>query len=1115
MKKFLLSLCLTMLSFVGAWAQAPSMEAVPGKDAEGNNDGSVVITLSGNWLGHEDVESGIAAILSLIENSNFTDVTIKGGVTVNQSLISQLVAGKMTANDQGQKQYAGGTIKRLDLSGVYVKSFEGHTGGVPSNDNATFCAQNADVAGTIEYLAMPAFDETVENQTYTIPPYVTSGLSKLYEVILPTNTKVVEHEAFAGVNTEFFKLNPGLEFIGNSAFYCNSRVSAMETVDIPASVKYIGPGAFHFHNFTDIYFHSAQAPICPEGKMFADGDKALGTFITEGNYNGFGGISLAGGNYKTGVASRKTYITQDGYWFIMVHFPASADVPNLDISSYKDETRVYNKVYGNVYGGYGQTPEAIYKESLEIGAPGKEQEYIAKGKYWGFEQSQDYVGKETVVMSYNGLYTALAGQENNTPDGVVGKGVVNSGFEDIYRGLNYIWPSQLQYNRAYVTVANGYNWDGVTKYRPELTQEQYELMAQDGLTVKLNGQEVTVGQDITYDEAMANAYNATLPGAVKEGDTKETYDAAGAIAYNATLDGAKQEGDTYSYTDTEAAAYNAALTGAVKEGDVETVWTEADANTYNATLNGAWHEGDNIYYTAEEAKAYNAALDGAVKAGDSYPAAEPEYYSFEEWKQKNPDLASSFSWMSENDYWNNYVPNLDWNGGSVIKTAGHDAGTYTDETAAAYNATLSGAVSTSTIRIANVTAAQAIEHNATLSGAVKAGDPKTYYTADAAKAYNQTLEGAVKPGDYVTFTAETAAAFNATLPGAVKEGDVKSTYTAQEANDYNATLNGHRDAGYSAKNYADPALEDYLRMDAFQSTRRCVFADNAGGGDEYNTNVPASKAWWTICLPFDMTKDQIDEFFGKGSHVCLFNRVDREIKQLPEKSTLKFYFTDDQYTKASKGDDVVLKAHVPYMIFPTLDGANGTEGEVIKIHMSNFYKKTGNPVPTVIQANESIEGYEGNDHTEYRFIGNYDTKLPVVDADGNVTTTDVVVPQYSYIYAKKQGDTKYQYWFTQNAGIKWAPNKCIIQSTALDRGLTDQNTFFKMVPKEDLPEGEVKQMTILLGDEIDDDANEIDVVIIAGDGEKSEVIYNLNGQMIRTAPQNGVYIKNGKKYIAR
>lgn len=1001
MIKKLLFLSMLLATNVVAWAQ--TYEAVPGKTAEDVNDGSVVITLSGNWLDGENVEAMTTKLIDEImgyedgafnADKAFTEVIIKSEertVTVNQSLVQQLVTGK---NIAGAYYNGDNKIKRLDLSDVAVTHYVGHAGSASGNPNATFYA--AESTCPIEYLAMPLFDTTVPGQTYSVPPYTIAWMNNLKELDLPKNAKTLEAAAFADADyLEFFHLNPGLEFIGNSAFWAKNRVSGMETLDVPASVKYIGPGAFRFRNYTDLYFHSAQAPICPVGKGVVEESDIEHPFILNGNYNGFGGQGNEGDDYSKGYANRRNYITEDGYWFTMVHFPSSAEMTaqgkTLDISSYKDDTRVYNKVYGNMYGD--QSEDAITTR-LQIGYPGMEQYFRENEVIWQTNYGIDYVGKEESDLSYGELGPSDVYENSN-------RGAVMTGYEDTYRGLNYIWPSRTQYNRALVTVSLGLNWDGVTKYRPELTDEQILLMAKDGLQFKTEAGNWVSIADMLYTPASAAAYNEGLENAIHPGDVKEYY------------------------TDQD----------------------EVDALNESLMV----HEDDPVYYTEEEVIEHNATLDveGAVHEGQY---KETKTLSYEEYlEEAKKRLGYELGWTEEdfNNKVNSTNPYEYWPFPYKIDI------NYTKEEAAAANAGLDGAISTSDVKH-YLTADEAAEINANNPNMVKVGDPKSYYTAEEAIAYNAKLDGAKKIGDPV-------------------EG----------ATDYS----------------------DDLSRIAFQSTRRCVFADNAGGGDYYDLHIPSSKEWWTICLPFNLTKAQIDKYFGVGTHVCKFNKVDRKVTGLAadEKPYVKFYFTDDQYV-GKNDDDVVLVAHEAYMIFPTVNEddavyiANG-------IPMTEYYKKTGNPNPTIVEA---------EDGQEYRFVGNYDTKLPVVNPEtGEVTTTDVVVPQYSYIYAKKSGATgkhPYQFWFTQSSKIKWGANKCIIQSTGEDRGNIDNSTFFQET------ENPAKQVTVFFGDDEEfenTEATDIDVIIVAGNGEDSEVIYNLNGQQLNSAPQNGVFIKNGKKYILK
>lgn len=1011
MKKFLLSLSVTMLSFVGAWAQ--DFEPVGGtSDAEGAAVRRITLALSGDWLNGTNVETVTTELIDFVmgyENGAFnagkafTEVTIKSAdpehpVTVNQSLVQQLVTGK---NIAGAYYNGDNKIKRLDLSDVAVTHYVGHAGSASGNPNATFYA--AESTCPIEYLAMPLFDTTVPGQTYSVPPYTIAWMNNLKELVLPKNAKTLEAAAFADADyLEFFHLNPGLEFIGNSAFWAKNRVSGMETLDVPASVKYIGPGAFRFRNYTDLYFHSAQAPICPVGKSVVEESDNEHPFIINGNYNGFGGQGNEGDDYSKGYANRRNYITEDGYWFTMVHFPSSAEMTaqgkTLDISSYKDDTRVYNKVYGNMYADQATADE---KNRLQYGIPGKEQYYLDNEIVWQTNYGIDYVGKEESDLSYGELGPSDVYENSN-------RGAVMTGYEDTYRGLNYIWPSRTQYNRALVTVSLGLNWDGVTKYRPDLTEEQILLMAKDNLKFKdASGNWVSIA-DMVYTSESAVAHNEGLENAIHAGDVKEYYtDQDEVDALNALLP-LKSVGDDVYYTEAEVIEHNAALTG-----------------------EGAVHEGD---------------------------TKGTEILSYEDWLKTAPDWVVGAGWTKEK--YESTVEEAKTNPYVSFPAPYQVEVKYTKEEAAAANAELEGAISTSMVHYTIETQDQADAYNEALPGYIHLNDVKSRYTAEEALAWNSNPE---------------------TNPGAVEVG---------------AAVEG-------AQDYSD----DLSRI-AFQSTRRCVFADNAGGGDHYDPKM-TTKGWWTICVPFDLTKAQIDKYFGVGTHLCKFNKVVRKIKDLAdnERPYVKFYFTDDQYVDKN-ADDVVLEAHTPYMIFPMGNGGTDAVQTVPSIPMTEYYKKSGSPEPTVVTA---------NDDQEYRFIGNYDTKLPVsnVKEDGTVTvtTTDVVIPQYSYFYAMKKGDAAYKFWFIQNSNMKWAANKCIIQSTSADRGLSDNNTFFSEIAKQNNG-GEAKQITIL-GDEVDEDATAIDVIIVAGDGENSEVVYNLNGQMLNVAPQHGVYIKNGKKYIAK
>lgn len=305
----------------------------------------------------------------------------------------------------------------------------------------------------------------------------------------------------------------------------------------------------------------------------------------------------------------------------------------------------------------------------------------------------------------------------------------------------------------------------------------------------------------------------------------------------------------------------------------------------------------------------------------------------------------------------------------------------------------------------------------------------------------------------------------------------------------------------------------------------------------YPVNIKGGQ-WWTICVPFDMTKAQVDKVFGEDTHVCRFNKVERVVNNEEKVKSIKLFFTNDVYvhksTKDDKGnyttstgtpvadDDIVIYAHESYMIYPTKnnDDANSM------YNISDYTLVTGSPLPTLVKANEQFTGGakesasgDADWNKEYRFVGNYQTAVAVSvseDAQNSETTVardvkNVTVPQYSYIYAKKKGTSKAQFWFYTGTQMLWGANKCVVQATARDGGQSDYNTYFG--GNGSAP---AKELSFFGKDE---DVTGIEnVEIIAGNENDTQIVYNLNGQVVNgnlNSLQKGVYIKNGKKFMVK
>lgn len=356
-------------------------------------------------------------------------------------------------------------------------------------------------------------------------------------------------------------------------------------------------------------------------------------------------------------------------------------------------------------------------------------------------------------------------------------------------------------------------------------------------------------------------------------------------------------------------------------------------------------------------------------------------------------------------------------------------------------------------------------------------------------------------------------------------------------------------AGYKVADADHPADEntgyytlENLQMMAHMGTRQFPLGNSDVNVDKkpeekptYPINIKGGQ-WWTICVPFDMTKAQVDKVFGEDTHVCRFNKVERVVNSEEKVKSIKLFFTNDVYvhksTKDANGkyttstgtsvadDDIVIYAHESYMIYPTKnnDDANSM------YNISDYTLVTGSPLPTLVKANEQFTGGakesasdEADWNKEYRFVGNYQTAVAVSETAQASEETfardvkNVTVPQYSYIYAQKKGTPRAQFWFYTGTQMLWGANKCVVQATARDGGQSDYLTYFGGNGT-----GAAKELSFFGKDE---DVTGIEnVEIIAGNENDTQIVYNLNGQVVNgnlNNLQKGVYIKNGKKFMVK
>lgn len=467
MKKYLLTM-LAVLAGSNMWAQTFS-----------TNGNTLTITTSGDMTS-EDVAANVAA--RVLEN-NPTNVIVDGKGTIGDAFVHAILYPNGASGNE--------TMVSLDMQDVTLTGWSYKTFRLKTSNGY---AVNDKLA--LEKLSLPmAIDNKIPSDAFNpvetfggwkiksvvipegykeVGAYAFNGMLTIENVKLPSTLKTIGDMAFCGLtNWKSVELNDGLEFIGNSAFL-NTSAIVNKTLEIPASVLYIGPGAFYCRQYQEVYFLGKEAPMCPLGTVkgnslgFPAGPFGAESLMGNAGFNPAAG-ELADDAKNQGVANRENY--KNGAYFCIMHYPNN--LSNEQKAKYTDITKEYVTWEGNQYG-------------------------LTTGFHYSAERK---VGNENSQLSWAGHYTY--------------GGIVNPGYKDTYLGDQYIWPSQTQWLRSYITASNGLCWDGVTEYKPTLTEEQIALLREAGFTA----------DKYSEDDLAKIAYVGTRQFVLGNGDVKrQTHD---------------------------------------------------------------------------------------------------------------------------------------------------------------------------------------------------------------------------------------------------------------------------------------------------------------------------------------------------------------------------------------------------------------------------------------------------------------------------------------------------------------------------------------------------------------------------------------------------------------
>lgn len=455
MKKYLLTM-LAVLVGSNMWAQSFSTE---------NGDNTLVITTDGDMTAQSYADSVSAHMKK--GDYGYSKVIVNGNGTISEAFLRAILYYRKVDNNLA----ANASLENLDLTGITLKGW--NSSSFKYSENTGWLCGQLQISklglpkaadNNVPYKAFEAFKNAVTTLTAIVIPegtteigkYAFDGIASLSSVSFPESLRKVDDCAFTFCKIENLKLNQGLEFIGNSAFALSDELKE-KVLDIPASVKYIGPCAFNFRRYQDVYFHGEKAPLMPLGQTVVAGpthgwsEVAFSTDVLHGN-NGFspanGSDAPYADNISEGKANRENYIN-NGVYLAILHYPTG--LSDEARAEYTDITRKY------------------------VTLPEGEAWYGAKKMYIGKETPE--VFDEVVSDKWKNWFTNYR--------------FVNPGYRDTYVGNQYIWPSQSQIIRSFCMNYAGYNWYGDTKYRSNLSEEDKHILADAGYKIGTGDGEYT------------------------------------------------------------------------------------------------------------------------------------------------------------------------------------------------------------------------------------------------------------------------------------------------------------------------------------------------------------------------------------------------------------------------------------------------------------------------------------------------------------------------------------------------------------------------------------------------------------------------------------------------
>lgn len=277
----------------------------------------------------------------------------------------------------------------------------------------------------------------------------------------------------------------------------------------------------------------------------------------------------------------------------------------------------------------------------------------------------------------------------------------------------------------------------------------------------------------------------------------------------------------------------------------------------------------------------------------------------------------------------------------------------------------------------------------------------------------------------------------------------------------------------------------------------------------HRTKLVNTDAWNTICLPFDLTKEEFKAAFGceliaLAKPATSDETVHQWAGRVNDKGVLAFTKLPDT--------DLTIKAGVPYLMqasgtqtacLTTISGAENMEPETLMGQESTYYAHIGEKLISVVPPYEVKASYNDNIvNGDFYYRGLYGRKKYTDGTDGKLTTTLI----------SDNGSQKYQYISTAAGNyLKYLPSGSTLQFNGMHAYFyfPNWNAANNNAAQPASNGTNAKIHVAVMAASTTGISN-----ISAEEASKQAEVYNLSGQRV-DASYKGIVVRNGRKYLRK